>query len=255
MLQALRDIFSFSLCLCTVFAYGVQIARGRGLEGETAVVAEIAYGVSEEEVSSPPQRATCRQETAEFLASWQNRKFPAPCGFIHQTIAHLQTAATMSKTPLNFPLNTDHVHLAVPAELWERKYRLLAKEDVLPAVLWEPSLVAVYHATDALSDSKREDESRLSSYHRQVLGRYDGRGVEVLPIHANVLADRYRSVAWFYFVPHRLSEPIVPSQEPAFVFEISFDRELYTDCSALDSADERRYGTTSTAADIPGCHH
>jgi hypothetical protein len=188
-------------------------------------------------LSRPLNPAACLRGASEFIASWRGKRFLAPCRFIHETIAHLRAVSEMGSTKRSFPLHTDHVHLAVPAELWEKKYYRFPQGEILSAVLWESRLVAVYHATDALTpaDSKgtRAAPKRNQAYNnRQVLGYYDGRGIEILPNHANALAQRYRSVGWFYFLPRGLDERVAFSPDEAVTFDISFDHELDLECSS-----------------------
>lgn len=38
----------------------------------------------------------------------------------------------------------DHAHLGIPIAVWQKKYRGLANDEILPALLREPSLAALY---------------------------------------------------------------------------------------------------------------
>jgi len=188
-------------------------------------------------LSRPLNPAACFSGSSEFVASWQGKKFSAPCRFINETIAQLRAVSELGATKFMFPVRTDHVHLAVPSELWQEKYYKMAKDEILSAVLRESRLVAVYHATDGLTltDSKvagAHPNQRQPYDNRQVLGYYDGRVIEILPARANVLADRYRSVAWFYFLPRRLDGFTGFSGGDAVTFDISFDHDHATVCSS-----------------------
>ena len=201
------------------------------------MVADRNDAQSGKRLSRPLNPAACFSGGSEFVASWQGKKFSAPCRFIYETIAQLRALSELGATKFMFPVRTDHVHLAVPSELWEEKYDKLPKDEILSAVLRESRLVAVYHATDALTlaDSKgaeTEPNKRQPYDNRQVLGYYDGRVIEILPARANVLAHRYRSVAWFYFLPHRLDGLTGFSGGDAVIFDISFDHDLATVCSS-----------------------
>lgn len=200
-------------------------------------VAERNDGQSSMRLSRPLNPAACFSGSSEFVASWQTKKFSAPCRFIYETIAQLRAISELGATKFIFPVRTDHVHLAVPSELWEEKYYRLPKDEILSAVLRESRLVAVYHATDALtladSNGVGADPNKRQPYdNRQVLGHYDGRVIEILPARANALAHRYRSVAWFYFLPHRLDGLTGFSGGDAVTFDISFDHDLATVCSS-----------------------
>jgi hypothetical protein len=228
---------TISLCLSGVFG---DRANGDGdylLTVSTTMVADRNDAKSGKPLSRPLNPATCFSGSSEFVASWQGKKFSAPCRFINETIAQLRAVTELGATNQIFPVRTDHVHLAVPSELWEEKYSRLPKDEILSAVLRESRLVAVYHATDGLTltDSKvagAHPNQRQPYDNRQVLGYYDGRVIEILPARANVLADRYRSVAWFYFLPRRLDGFTGFSGGDAVTFDISFDHDHATVCSS-----------------------
>ena len=198
---------------------------------------------SSKQLSRPSNPGACFSGSREFVVSWGGKKFLAPCRFIHETLRHLRAVTELAGSQLIFPLRTDHVHLAVPSELWEEKYYKSSQDEMLSAVLWESRLVAVYHATGTLTvaDSTgagAEPRNRPPYDNRQVLGYYDGRVIEFLPAHANALADRYRSVGWFYFLPRRLDEPTAfPAAE--FAFDISFDHHLAAECLPAGRAEIR----------------
>ena len=229
------------LCLSEVSGYRADAADE--LKATATTVTGRNYPRSGERLAGSLNTAPCFSGSSEFVASWQGREFLAPCRFIHETIAHLRAASTMKRTGPGFPLNTDHVHLAVPADLWETKYRRLPKDQILSALLGEPNLVAVYHATDALTRAESEKAEgapgpRRTYNNRQVLGHYNGRGVEILPNHANALADRYRSVAWFYFMPRQPNGLTVSSRGETGTFDISFDHYLASECSSSDHTED-----------------
>jgi hypothetical protein len=76
----------------------------------------------------------------------------------------------------------------VPAEVWAKKYRKLASDQILFALLWEPTLVALYHTAEHLemSDPKTgqvNEEAKAWSEKRNVLGFFDGRPIQILPPH------------------------------------------------------------------------
>lgn len=222
---------AISLCLSGVWGDPTNAAGAVGLTTSATLVGDRDDAQSSRRLSRPLNPATCFSGSTEFVASWRGKKFLAPCRFIHETIRHLRALSDMGRTQLIFPLHTDHVHLAVPAELWEEKYYGAPEDESLATLLWESRLVAVYHANDALTlaDSKgpRVEANKSHAYlNRQVLGYYDGRVIEILPARVNALANRYRSVAWFYFLPRRLDELTAFSPGEAVAFDISFDHDL-----------------------------
>jgi hypothetical protein len=220
-----------SLCLPGVFGNPATAAADVVLTTRPTLSADADDAQSSQRLSRRLNPAACFSGSTEFVASWRGKKFLAPCRFIHETLRHLRAVSDMGGAQLIFPLRTDHVHLAVPAELWNEKYYGVPEDESLSTLLWESRLVAVYHANDALAlpDSKgagAEANNRQPHDSRQVLGYYDGRVVEILPARANALANRYRSVAWFYFLPRRLDELATFYPGQGVVFDISFDYEL-----------------------------
>ena len=235
-----------SLCLSGIFGNRANGAGDDWLTASTTMVADRNDAQSGKRLSRPLNPAACFSGSSEFVASWQGKKFTAPCRFIYETIAQLRAVSQLGASKLTFPVRTDHVHLAVPSKLWEEKYHKLPKDEILSAVLRESRLVAVYHATDGLTlvDSKGAgaDPNKRQPYdNRQVLGYYDGRVIEILPARANVLAHRYRSVAWFYFLPHRLDGLTGLSSSDAVTFDISFDHDLATACSSSDGMESGNF--------------
>jgi hypothetical protein len=234
-----------SLCLPGVFGGGASAAaEDYWLTASAPTAVGRIDAQPSRRLARPLNPAACSSGSSEFVASWQGKKFLAPCQFIHETISHLRTASETGATTSIFPLRTDHVHLAVPAELWEAKYSSLPKDEILSAVLRERRLVAVYHATEALMVADSKGTGPQPNYkqpyrNRQVLGYYDGRAIEILPDHANALAQRYRSVAWFYFLPRRPDEVAAFSLDEAVTFDISFDHDSAIECPSSGRRMER----------------
>jgi hypothetical protein len=228
--DVVRNTFILSTVLLLAVLSTVGAAEIAILQKDGSARGDARLGA---QLSAPLNIVPCMNGNAEFVASRDGKEFLAPCRFVHETTAHLREVAAMSTSPIGFPLATDHVHLAIPSESWERKYHALRKDDSLPAILRDPDLVAVYHASQTLDYSGTGGAGARSkpesAYHnQQVLGYYDGRGVDILPNDANVLTGRYRSVGWFYFRPHQPD-----GSETSF--DISFDRVVADECTATDA--------------------
>jgi hypothetical protein len=93
----------------------------------------------------------CYYGKVEFVASFRGKEFVAPCRFITETMRHIKQMLEKGAARYLFPLDTDHAHLAVPADLWWAKYRKLPVGEALPELLREPSLVALYHTAEHLT--------------------------------------------------------------------------------------------------------
>lgn len=86
-----------------------------------------------------------------------------------------------------FPLDVDHAHLAIPSDLWNATYRQLTLGQLLPRVLREPTLVALYHTAEHLSgmNATKSSASQISDWkaQRNVLGFFDGEPIRILTPH------------------------------------------------------------------------
>lgn len=89
----------------------------------------------------------CYFGKTEFTASFQGKPFLAPCRFIHRTTNHLKVMLEIGAARYVFPLDADHAHLAVPVELWREKYSRTDGAQLLPQILHDPALIALYRRT------------------------------------------------------------------------------------------------------------
>ncbi len=133
-----------------------------------------------------------------------------------------------------FPLDADHAHLAVPTELWAETYSKLSIGEVLPALLREPKLIALYHTAEHLkiadpTNVAASDATAKWRAKRNVLGFFDGSAVKILPSPADGMAhallEHYENVGTVYFLAHRLGEIVFSANAKAVTFDISFDED------------------------------
>ena len=116
---------------------------------------------------------------------------------------HLRKLVDQGAAKFLFPLDADHAHLGVPMSSWKKKYQHLSAEEVVPALLRDPGLVALYHTAEHLRVTDRktgEVNSEAKSWldKRNVLGHFDGRPIEILPPHA---AGQGASMPLILFLP------------------------------------------------------
>ena len=132
----------------------------------------------------------------------------------------------------------DHGHLAVTSELWEQKYRKLPNDEILPVMLRDPSLVAIYHGACSLPIVDRKTaggtpNAKEWDQKRQVLGFYDGRAMEELPsLKRGAGLDQpqhYIASTWFYISPHPFGERAFSVKGTSMAFDISFDDDVAAD--------------------------
>jgi hypothetical protein len=159
----------------------------------------------------------------------------APCRFITETTRHLKEMSESEGSSSLFPLYWEHAHLAVTSELWEKKYRELPTDQVLPVMLRDPSLVAIYHGACSLPIVKRKTaggtpKAKEWDKKRSVLGFYDGRAMENLPsLKRGAGLDQpqhYNLFTWFYISPHPSGELAFSVRGTSMAFDISFDDDV-----------------------------
>ena len=134
-----------------------------------------------------------------------------------------------------FPLDADHAHLAIPVPLWDEKYSKLPSDELLPLLLRESALVALYHTAEQLmiSDPKSgriHQRAKDWKAKRNVLGFFDGRSLKILPSRPDGSArekpEYYETAATIYFLGHRLGELVLSARGKAFPFDMSFDEDF-----------------------------
>ena len=176
----------------------------------------------------------CYYGNSEFVASFQGKQFHAPCRFITETTRHLKQMLENGAARYLFPLDADHAHLAVPTELWAETYSKLSVGEVLPALLREPKLIALYHTAEHLTiadptNVAAKDATAKWRAKRNVLGFFDGSAVKILPSPADGMAhallEHYENVGTVYFLAHRLGEIVFSANAKAVTFDISFDED------------------------------
>ena len=213
---------------------------GTALAGDswyfTASQIEIAYRYQQHfgrRLSHPLKPQDCYYGKAEFVAEYQGKTFLAPCSFIQHTTRHLKTMLESGSARYIFPLDLDHAHLGIPSDLWSATYRQLTLGQLLPRVLREPTLVALYHAAEHLSgvNATRSSADQISDWkaQRNVLGFFDGEPIQILTPQpdgsGHERIDNYRMVITVSFLAHWLGEIPLSASGKAHTFDISFDND------------------------------
>ena len=182
-----------------------------------------------------PLKATkCLYGRAEFAAWFQTKRFVAPCKFITETIRQLREILESGAARYLFPLDADHAHLGIPAAIWDKKFSKLANDKILPALLREPSLVALYHTAEHLEPNPQgQAPMKIWGTNRSVLGYFDGRPNAILPSLPDSSAGYepmgYRWFRGFTFLAQSLGELQLVANGAAIPFDISFDDDFAAD--------------------------
>ena len=204
----------------------------------TADEIEIAYRYQQNfgrRLHHPLKARDCYFGKADFIASFQGKEFLAPCQFILQTTGHLKTILEIGAAKYLFPLDSDHAHLAITTDLWREKYNQTNGPEILPEILREPTLVALYHTAEHLSAVDRESSPMSLQVEnwkaqRNILASYDSRPLKILPPHpdgsAHERVEGHQTVVTLFFLAHPLAELIVSASGRSHSFDLSFDDDL-----------------------------
>jgi len=198
-------------------------------EIEAAYRYQLNFG---ERLNNPLRGRKCHFGEKKILVSHRGQEFSLSCRFITQTITHLTEMLDAGAAKFLFSLDANHAHLGVPAAVWEEKYAALSPGEILPAILEEPSLVALYHTAEHLNAAdpktgKVDSRNREWKEKRNVMGYYDGRRIKILPPRpggAGVgLPESYRSYGGFRFLASPGGQLNLFHKGTVTVFDISLD--------------------------------
>jgi hypothetical protein len=171
---------------------------------------------------------------ADFAATIHGVPVRVDCRFVNQVTHHLKGMLDIGAARYLFPLDADHAHLAVPADVWSEKYEKLSAAQLMPALLNEPKLVALYHTAEHLEPEARikgsEDTAvRRWREQRNVLGYFDGRPLQVLPPHPEGfgvgLPDGLVSYGGFNFLASPRGELMILQGQRVISFDVSVEME------------------------------
>ena len=177
---------------------------------------------------------SCMTGKADFAATIHGVPVRVNCRFVNQVTHHLKGMLDIGAARYLFPLDADHAHLAVPADVWSEKYEKLSAAQLMPALLNEPKLVALYHTAEHLEPEARikgsEDIAvRRWREQRNVLGYFDGRPLQVLPPHPEGfgvgLPDGLVSYGGFNFLASPRGELMIVQGQRVISFDVSVEME------------------------------
>ncbi len=187
------------------------------------------YGVR---IRNPLPAQACLYGKADFVGSYRQAKAQFSCQFVNEVTRHLKEMLALGAARYLFPLDADHAHLAVPAEIWAKKYSKLDSAQVMLALMREPSLVALYHTAEHLdpveaNSSESEDAVRAWKDKRNVLGFFDGRPVQVLAPYPEGfgmgMPDGYFIYGGFNFLASSQAELMLFHGGNAIPFDLSLE--------------------------------
>jgi hypothetical protein len=188
----------------------------------------------------PLKPEDCSYGQKEFSASYQGKQFTAPCRFVAETIRQLRELMESGVAKYLFPLDVGHADFGVPLDVWNKNYDKLPREEILPALLRERTLVAVYNTAQHLGPlaSKTNSGTSVWGQKRSVIGYYDGRRTKVLPpLSDGTLTYKPEGFHWLggiTLLSHHLGELQFIADETVVMFDMSFDDDRAA--APIDSA-------------------
>jgi hypothetical protein len=180
---------------------------------------------------NPMEPETCFQGKKEFGVSHQGRSFTVPCRFVGETIRQLRELLESGTAKYLFPLDVYFADLAVPADVYASKYKQLPREEILPALLRERRLIAIYRTAMHLNPETGDEGTATSVWgkKRTIAGFYDGRPNQVLSPRSGTgvdsEADGLVRLGRFTMMGHFLGELAFVANDTVVTFDLSFDHD------------------------------
>lgn len=199
----------------------------------TAEEMEAAYKYQEyfgPRFANPLKPEQCLFGSKNFAASYRGKQFLAPCRFVTETVRHLKEIVQTGAGRYFFPLDIGHADLAIPLDVWERKYGNRSSEEILSSLLRETSLVSVYQPgahLKALGAGKLMANDNTGKRKPDVLAHYDGSAVVVVGSTLNSFAaGQYQRAGTIYFLAHRFGEILFTVGRKPIMLDMSFDHDV-----------------------------
>jgi hypothetical protein len=184
-------------------------------------------------MTNPLPAQGCTFGKADFTATYRQMPLRVPCRFISEVSRHLKEMLDLGAARYLFPLDADHAHLAVPVEVWEKKYSKMSASHLFEALLGEPQLVALYHTAEHLDPgvltAHQDDDVQSWMKKRNVLGFFDGRPLQVLPADPAGfgvgLPDGLFGYGGFNFLANHRGALMIFQANKAVAFDVSLEAE------------------------------
>ena len=228
----IRSLTVLVVLLCSSTGHAACRSNPSSLTTNQSEIASGYRGQFGQPLSTHLKAVDCFSGRTEFVASVHGKTFLVPCRFITETTRHLKEMSESEGGNSLSGLFADHGHLAVTSELWEQKYRKLPNDEILPVMLRDPSLVAIYHGACSLPIVERKTaggtpKAKEWDKKRSVLGFYDGRSIENLPLLKRGAGldqpQHYNPFTWFYISAHPFGQLAFSTKGTSMAFDISFD--------------------------------
>lgn len=234
-LPLMASVFTYLLIMLLLAGDGAIAHAGADHNPWFFTAKEIAAAYRYQEnfgarLRQPLRARSCMYGAKQFAAWYYDAQVRLPCRFVMETLRHLREILEVGAAQYLFPLDLDHAHLGIPKKLWHEKYSKLPGGKILPAMLKDSKLVALYHSAEHLTavDPKTKKVNPAAKEwleKRNILAFYDGRPITILPPHPNgngvSLPPRYHSYGGFDFLASRRGQLGVILEDNAILIDIT----------------------------------
>jgi hypothetical protein len=188
-----------------------------------------SYG---ERLRDPLKAGGCLFRGGEFAVRQGSAHFMVSCRFVEEVTRHLKEMIDTGAAKFLFPLDADHAHLGVPLAAWKKKYQHLPPDEVVPALLRDPGLVALYHTAEHLRVTDRrtgavDPAAKAWLAKRNVLGYFDRRPIEILSPHPDgqgvSMPEDYYAYSGFSFLASPKGELYLSAGTRIVPFDLAID--------------------------------
>ena len=230
-------MLKFSSLIAAIFVLAVLVGESSARDDRWFFTAEQiadAYRYQQQfgaRLRHPVEPQNCFHGENDFAASAAGRQFVAPCRFVNETIRQLRELLESGVAKYLFPLDLDSADLAVPADVYENKYKQLARDEILPVLLGESTLVAIYHTALHLDPAVGDCGSGTQPVResRTIAGFYDGRPNRALSPASGPGIDHQPGslirLGSFTIMGHFLGELSFVANDGVVTFDLSFDND------------------------------
>lgn len=166
----------------------------------------------------------------EWYGLYEGKEFKIPKEFFNATLAHFKDMLKQKAVQYFFRLDAFHGHLFVPENQYSR-YTTLQAFDQASILVEDKNLGILYHNSEHLKHDTDSESAYIAS-RRNVLGWYDNRPIEILPLPTEkkstaVATPGHDLSPWLKFAANKNGEFFIMFNGEEVRLDFSFDDNSY----------------------------
>ncbi len=118
----------------------------------------------------------------EWIGQSGGKEFIIPQSFIDQTLTHFKEMLEKNTARFLFRLDASHGHFFIHDSIFERSYASLKSYETVSLLVSDKNLGVLFHNSEHLKVEEGDKDAQELYLRRNVLGWYDGRPLEILPL-------------------------------------------------------------------------